>query len=290
MYIYVTAFYQKPYAALCSFEDSVCVVCEYECLSHTGGTPSCTEPAKCDICSAYHGELAEHDFTEWISAVEPECEKNGAVGHYLCNTCANAFDENKNQITDVNINATGHSLGVLVPKKEPTCVEPGYAEHYLCANCQALFDREKLRIDSAWIAPLGHIFDAPTCITASVCQRCDSICQQPDPDNHIHMMSNFDENHHWMECECGAIQDKCKHLYTKTVIKEATESEEGILEYSCTCGYAYEKSIPCIKNNAPQEPINNTLKATPIIIVIISGAILIAASVAVILTVKKKKK
>ena len=34
------------------------------------------------------------------------------------------------------------------------------------------------------------------------------------------------------------------HSYTSSVVKEATESEEGVMRYKCSCGDTYDKAIP----------------------------------------------
>ena len=64
-----------------------------------------------------------------------------------------------------------------------------------------------------------------------------------------------DKTYHWHGCKCGAeeaVFDKAEHTSDQgTVIKSATETEEGLMRYSCTvCGAVIrEVTIPVISAN-----------------------------------------
>ncbi len=53
---------------------------------------------------------------------------------------------------------------------------------------------------------------------------------------------------HWHGCSCGAESEKASHSFSEwTVMKQATESEEGLKERKCSvCGYKETESIPVI--------------------------------------------
>lgn len=70
-------------------------------------------------------------------------------------------------------------------------------------------------------------------------------------DTHVHEFSTewtYDETHHWKQAVCehtDEISEKNAHGEdNKIVIKEATETETGLAEYTCeVCGYKYQKAI-----------------------------------------------
>ena len=64
----------------------------------------------------------------------------------------------------------------------------------------------------------------------------------------------YNETEHWDECDCGDVQNKEAHQYGEwTVTKEATETESGEKEHTCTvCGYtqtAEIEKLPAAKPN-----------------------------------------
>lgn len=66
-------------------------------------------------------------------------------------------------------------------------------------------------------------------------------------DGHYHNFTNEwskDDSKHWKECECGQYEDEGSHEYFVIVIKEATETEDGLIEYKCSyCGHSYTDAI-----------------------------------------------
>lgn len=53
-----------------------------------------------------------------------------------------------------------------------------------------------------------------------------------------------DDNKHWKECSCGEKSNEGNHEHISIVIKEATTSEEGLVEYKCSvCGHSYTQTI-----------------------------------------------
>lgn len=66
----------------------------------------------------------------------------------------------------------------------------------------------------------------------------------------------WDTEKHWLECECGAKKDENAHTYGEwTVTKEATETEEGEKEHTCTvCGYTEKAEIAKLPATDPTEP------------------------------------
>lgn len=68
---------------------------------------------------------------------------------------------------------------------------------------------------------------------------------------HIHEFAEewtAGEINHWKECECGEKTEEAVHTYGDwTVVKEATEAEEGTRERACeVCGYKQTEAIPTL--------------------------------------------
>ena len=71
-----------------------------------------------------------------------------------------------------------------------------------------------------------------------------------------------DETDHWDECDCGDVQNKEAHKYGEwSVTKEATETEEGEKEHTCTvCGYTETEEIAKLtETDSPQTGDNSNL-------------------------------
>ncbi|MGN1450617.1 MAG: LPXTG cell wall anchor domain-containing protein, partial [Eubacteriales bacterium] len=70
----------------------------------------------------------------------------------------------------------------------------------------------------------------------------------------------YNETHHWDECSCGDVQNREPHKYGDwTVTKEATETEEGEKEHSCTvCGYTETETIAKLNGtDGPQTGVDS---------------------------------
>ncbi len=72
-----------------------------------------------------------------------------------------------------------------------------------------------------------------------------------EEEDHTHIFGEEwknDETSHWKECECGEKSEEAEHTFGEwTVIKEATEKEEGSRERVCgICGFKDTESIPVL--------------------------------------------
>ncbi|MCI8603070.1 MAG: hypothetical protein HFE79_02865 [Ruminiclostridium sp.] len=72
-----------------------------------------------------------------------------------------------------------------------------------------------------------------------------------EEEDHTHIFGEEwknDETSHWKECECGEKSEEVEHTFGEwTVIKEATEKEEGSRERVCgICGFKDTESIPVL--------------------------------------------
>ena len=115
-----------------------CSVCGVELTpgnaSHTGGTATCTEQAKCDVCGTAYGELAPHTWTAEYTAEDADAEKH----YHVCTVCgakdageAHVWNvEAATEETDKHCEVCGYvaeeqlghvHAGTLVPGVDPTC-------------------------------------------------------------------------------------------------------------------------------------------------------------------------
>ena len=84
-----------------------------------------------------------------------------------------------------------------------------------------------------------------------------------DAEPHTHIYSeewSSDENNHWHACECGAKADTAAHTYGEwSVTKEATETETGSKERTCTvCEYVQTEAIPAAGTGEPTDSTDPT--------------------------------
>lgn len=115
---------------------------------HNGGTATCQEQAKCEICGAAYGKLGEHnvDTTKWVSNSTQHFHKCLTKG---CDYIKDAADHSGGKATcqekakcDVCAaeygNLGAHTL-TKTAAKAPTCLEPGNNEYYTCSVCGKVF-------------------------------------------------------------------------------------------------------------------------------------------------------
>lgn len=128
----------------------VCTRCskDFHKAAHNGGTATCKEKAKCEICGAEYGNLSEHnvDTTKWVSNSTQHFHKCLTKG---CDYIKDAADHSGGKATckekakcDVCAaeygNLGAHTL-TKTAAKAPTCLEPGNNEYYTCSVCGKVF-------------------------------------------------------------------------------------------------------------------------------------------------------
>ena len=114
---------------------------------HNGGTATCQEKAKCEVCGAAYGELGAHDMdTKWSSNDTQHFHKCLTKG---CDYIKDAADHSGGKATcqekakcDVCAaeygNLGAHDL-TKTAAKAPTCLETGNNEYYTCSVCGKVF-------------------------------------------------------------------------------------------------------------------------------------------------------
>ena len=119
-------------------------------------------------------------------------------------------------------------IGTQVTGQAPTCTTDGWKDYYKC-QCGKFFEDEACTKEitelAAWKTGDGKI---------------EKISHTPGD-------WKQDDSEHWKECtSCHTIVEKAKHTYSDwTVIKAASETEEGLEKHACTfCGHEETRSIP----------------------------------------------
>lgn len=82
------------------------------CDSHSGGTATCMEIAKCSICGEKYGDLGSHVMKK-TEAKKATCTEDGNTEYYTCEICGKIFSDKNGlveiQLSDTVIKAKGHS-------------------------------------------------------------------------------------------------------------------------------------------------------------------------------------
>ena len=273
----------------CRFENSVCITCGYECLSHIGGEPDCDEFPKCEICKAEYGSKKEHVLSQLVSEQPASCTADGMSAHYYCIVCNQFFDESREpKAKEALLISASHSFGDFIPYVAPTCTEPGVMAHYHCETCGDDFDETKASLQTVFISATGHSGGNATCSQPAVCDVCNQPYGNLDSENHVYSeILKYDNECHWSECECSSKKNVSQHTLIENILKQSTESEEGIIEISCLCGYKTEKSIPVLEiPDIPEntdDDGNRTYGNIRYIIILICCTLVISAIVITIL-------
>jgi len=84
--------------------------------THSGGTATCKEKAKCESCGEPYGDLAGHSYGDWSTTTAPSCSAEGQQSR-TCSVCGNV----ETQV----VGKTSHSFRDWSTTKEASCTEEG---------------------------------------------------------------------------------------------------------------------------------------------------------------------
>ncbi len=176
--------------------------------AHTGGTATCTEKAKCEVCDTAYGELASHSYTEL---------KSDADGHWY--KCANC---------DATTAKEAHTGGTATCTEKAICsvcdiaygdlldhnftvLQSDATDHwYKCVNCDATTEKE------------AHKGGTASCTEKAICEVCDA--EYGELADHDFSVLQSDATDHWYKCaNCDATTAKEAHKGgTATCTEKAT--------------------------------------------------------------------
>lgn len=103
--------------------------------------------------------MVEHTWstTEIIARVDSDCEHNGVKEHWNCSVCNKNFDTDKeSELTDLCIDALGHSYGEWIEEVAPTSENFGIKAHKDCELCGKHFDENGIEITELTMAKIPN--------------------------------------------------------------------------------------------------------------------------------------
>ena len=221
--------------------------------NHSGGTATCTDPAKCDVCGVAYGEALGHDL-QHHDAQAATCTEIGWDAYDTCSRC--------DYTTYEEIPALGHTEGEAVRENEvaATCTVAGsYDEVVYCSVCGEELSREEKTIEA-----LGHDW-AEEWITDGTahwheCSRCDEI---NDKASHSGGTATCTDP---AECDvCGvAYREALGHDLQHHDAQAATCTGIGWNAYdTCSrCEYTTYEEIPALGHTEGEAVRENEVDAT----------------------------
>jgi len=199
-----------------------------------------------------------HNYESEITT-QATCGKEG-IRTYTCTNCDDTYTE--------TIAAMSHSFTNYVSNNDATCTEDG-TKTAICNNCNIATDT---KVDEG--SKLGHDYvvttTTATCteegITTYTCSRCGHTYTETTPalghsfTNYIsdNNATCYTDGTKTAICDngCGekdTIQDigsKLTHDYKQTDKKDATCTEEGYIEYTCSkCSDTYKETIKVLAHD-----------------------------------------
>ena len=166
------------------------------------------------------GEVCDHANTELQNASAATCTTDGYTGDTYCNDCQTVTE------TGTVIPATGHQNTVLQNASAATCTADGYTGDTSCNDCKTTI-------------ATGSVIDATghqhTQVRGAVTATC--------------ITEGYTGDTYCTDCgglvSTGATVAVTDHSWDNgTVTKEATETENGIMTYTCTvCGATKTEDI-----------------------------------------------
>lgn len=183
--------------------------------------------------------LKEHTYVAH-DEVPADHSNKGTKKHYTCSVCEKLFDADKKE-------TTAEALVIpVVPHAFDGEWKNDADGHWHECSCG-----EKSEIEA-------HTYDWKVVTEATedeeglekgVCSVCKYETERAIPKkDHEHKYGDEwlkDSENHWHECRCGEKSDIAAHTFDWTVIKDATEDEEGLEKGVCSvCKYETEREIP----------------------------------------------
>ncbi len=227
-----------------------------EKAAHSGGTATCTEAKRCEVCGQSYGELdAGHHtaLSDW---------KSDETGHWkTCEDCGAIIEK------------VAHSGGTATCTVKKVCTVCGESYGELDAGHHTALSNWKSDETGHWktcedcgaiIEKVAHSGGAATCNAKKKCEVCGEPYGELDTSNHTALSDwKFDETHHWKVCAgCNTTGiDNAAHTYGGWIIdKEATATETGSRHKVCTiCNYETQTETipatgPCTHEGSTWEP------------------------------------
>ncbi len=171
----------------------------------------------------------EHNYGEWIEKVNSNCTTEGIKGHFYCEECNKFFDEDKEEILNINIEKAPHRYEWVIDK-EATYDETGL-KHQECVVCHEK-KNEGTVIDKLICSHLNLIHSEKIDATCNqggreeyyYCDECDKYFADIDCTEEILNITTF-----------GFIEKSDIHTLSKVEqINPTCENDGSISHFHCT--------------------------------------------------------
>ena len=211
--------------------------------AHSGGTTTCSEAKRCEVCGQSYGEPSPSNHTALSGWASDE------TGHWkTCNDCGAIIEKAAHTggtatCTEAKkCEVCGQSYGELDPSNHIHLSDWKFDEtgHWkTCNDCGAIIEEA------------AHSGDAATCTEAKKCEVCGQSYGDLNPSNHTDLSDwKFDETGHWKDCaDCNTTGiDNAAHTFDDWIIdKEPTATEAGLKHRTCSvCHYKETAAIPSV--------------------------------------------
>ena len=222
------------------------------CMAEGVKTFTCTD-------TAYHtGEHAnDNTKTEVIAksshtltahaAVAATCETAGSIAYWTCSECNKLFTSEA-ALTEVEENGT--TIAALGHDWNEWTHDSEHEKHTRTCKRDASHTETQA---CTWDA--GVTAKEPTCTETGIKTFTCTVCNETKTEEIEALGHSYaeewasDAENHWHVCSrCNAVGEQAAHTFGEwTVTKEATETETGTKEHTCTvCGYKVTEEIPVV--------------------------------------------
>ena len=195
----------------------------YECscgdkqgvTAHFGGTATCTEKAKCEICDEKYGDLKSHEY---------KILKKNATEHWYECSCGESqgntehFGGTATCTVRANCEVCGETYG-SVKAHEYKILKKNATEHWYECSCGESQGNT------------AHYGGTATCTEKARCDECDE--GYGTLKSHVYDNLRRNVTHHWYECYCGDAKPADEHIPGESAT-ETTSQLCTVCEYVIT--------------------------------------------------------
>ncbi len=109
--------------------------------------PDCETPGTkeriCDCGETQSGSIPVkgHSYSEWIAEIPATCKAEGTLGHYHCSECNQNFDMDKKVLESIIIAKEDHKESDWIEDEESTCIAKG-SRHKECTVCKTVLETD----------------------------------------------------------------------------------------------------------------------------------------------------
>lgn len=264
----------------------LCTTCgaKLNSAAHSGGENACRYKAQCDVCEAFYGDFADHDWSKkwdysdakghYHTCQTPGCDKLSSVTAHTPGAAATETTPQTCKDCGYVIKAAqGHTHKTKkIAEVKATCTTDGNREYYVCEGCGKWFQDAK--------ATKEITREADVILTATGHSLEDSWL--------------YDTYTHWQECACGEVGKKAAHtdedgdLICDTCGRE--ENTPGKQEPEATKPATNKTDKPSTDKTEKPDDTDSGNTGLVILVCVLAVLVLGAGAALVVILIKRKEK